>query len=55
MLQRRCPVLPGDTPDTLADRVFEQELIAYPEAINLIATGRVKVENGRVLPAGLAV
>ena len=33
ILQRRCPVLPGDTPDTLAARVFEQELLAMPEAI----------------------
>ena len=35
LVQRRCPVLPGDTPDTLAARVFEQELIAMPEAIRL--------------------
>ena len=36
IVQRRCPVLPGDTPDTLAARVFEQECIAYPEAIGLM-------------------
>ncbi|MBI1372959.1 MAG: phosphoribosylglycinamide formyltransferase [Phycisphaera sp.] len=35
ILQRRCPVLPDDTPDSLAARVFEQELIAYPEAIRM--------------------
>lgn len=33
ILQRTCPVLPGDDPRTLAARVFEQECIAYPEAI----------------------
>ncbi len=33
ILQRTCPVLPGDDPHTLAARVFEQECIAYPEAI----------------------
>jgi len=33
VLQRACPVLPGDTPETLAARVFEQECLAYPEAI----------------------
>ncbi|KAA0212251.1 MAG: phosphoribosylglycinamide formyltransferase [Leptolyngbya sp. PLA3] len=33
ILQRRCPVLPGDTPDTLAARVFDQECLAYPEAL----------------------
>ena len=36
LIQRRCPVLPGDTPDTLAARVFEQECLAYPEAIRAI-------------------
>ncbi|MDX2147684.1 MAG: phosphoribosylglycinamide formyltransferase [Planctomycetota bacterium] len=36
VLQRRCPVLPGDTPETLAARVFEQELEAYPEAVRLV-------------------
>ncbi len=33
VLQRECPVMPGDSPETLAARVFEQECIAYPEAI----------------------
>ena len=35
LLQRRCPVEPGDTADTLAARVFEQECLAFPEAIRL--------------------
>ncbi len=48
ILQRRVPVLPGDTPDTLAARVFEQECIAYPEAIRLFAAGRLQLEGGRV-------
>jgi phosphoribosylglycinamide formyltransferase 1 len=39
LLQRSCPVLTNDTVDTLAARVFEQECIAYPQAINqLIAS-----------------
>ena len=33
ILQRRCPVLPGDTPETLADRVFAEECRAYPDAV----------------------
>jgi phosphoribosylglycinamide formyltransferase-1 len=33
IIQRRIPVLSGDTPDTLAARVFEQECLAYPQAI----------------------
>jgi formyltetrahydrofolate-dependent phosphoribosylglycinamide formyltransferase len=39
ILQRRCPVLPGDSPDTLATRVFAEELEALPEAIQRIARG----------------
>ncbi|MCK5373726.1 MAG: phosphoribosylglycinamide formyltransferase [Alphaproteobacteria bacterium] len=35
--QKRVPILPGDTPDTLADRVLVQEHILYPEAIRLVA------------------
>lgn len=33
VLQRTCAVLPDDTAEALAARVFEQECIAYPEAI----------------------
>lgn len=33
LLQRRIPVLSGDTPESLAARVFEQESIALPEAL----------------------
>jgi phosphoribosylglycinamide formyltransferase-1 len=45
ILQRTVPVLDDDTPESLAARVFEQECIAYPEAINLIAAGRLRVEG----------
>ncbi len=45
IVQRTCPVLEGDTPDTLAQRVFEQECIAYPEAIRLIAADRVNTNQ----------
>jgi len=37
LLQKRVPVLPGDTPDTLAERVFQAECDAYPEAIRRMA------------------
>jgi phosphoribosylglycinamide formyltransferase-1 len=47
LVQRCCPVLDDDTPETLAKRVFEQECVAYPEAIRLIADGRVKIEGRR--------
>ncbi len=53
ILQKAVPVLDDDTPETLAGRVFEVECEAYPEAINLIVQGRVRVEGRRVyiLPA----
>jgi formyltetrahydrofolate-dependent phosphoribosylglycinamide formyltransferase len=34
LLQKTCPVMAGDTPDTLAARVFEVEKAAYPEALS---------------------
>lgn len=40
VLQRRCAVLEGDTPESLAARVFEEELLAYPEAIRMFAAER---------------
>jgi len=46
IVQRTCEVENDDTPDTLAARVFEQECIAYPEAIRLFAAGRLSIENG---------
>jgi phosphoribosylglycinamide formyltransferase-1 len=48
ILQRTVPVLPNDNPATLAGRVFEQECIAYPEAIALFAAGRLREHAGRV-------
>jgi formyltetrahydrofolate-dependent phosphoribosylglycinamide formyltransferase len=48
VLQRVCPVLERDTPETLAARVFEAEKLAYPEAIQLFAQGRLKIEGSRV-------
>jgi formyltetrahydrofolate-dependent phosphoribosylglycinamide formyltransferase len=48
ILQRTCEVRDDDTPETLAARVFEQEKIAYPEAIRLIQQGAVKIDGRRV-------
>jgi phosphoribosylglycinamide formyltransferase-1 len=36
VLQRTVPVLPDDTPDTLADRVQAAEREAYPEAVRIM-------------------
>lgn len=48
ILQRIVPVLDDDTPDSLAARVFEAECQTLPEAIRLIAQGRVSVAGRRV-------
>jgi phosphoribosylglycinamide formyltransferase-1 len=48
ILQRAVPVLDDDTAETLAARVFQAECAAYPEAIQLIADGRVRVEGRKV-------
>lgn len=37
IIQARVPILDGDTPQTLAARVLEQEHRIYPEAIRLFA------------------
>jgi len=48
ILQRTVTVLPGDTAASLAERVFEQECIAYPAAIRLFAKGRLLVRGRQV-------
>ena len=52
IVQRCVPVKEGDDPDTLAARVFQAECEAYPEAIELIAAGRVTVQGRRVIISG---
>ena len=48
ILQRVCEVRDDDSADTLAARVFEEEKIAYPQAIRLFAQDRLKIEGRRV-------
>lgn len=40
ILQRRCAVEAGDTPETLAARVFELETQAYPDALRRLISRR---------------
>ncbi len=49
IVQRTCPVLEGDTADTLAARVFREECIAYPQAIRLFQAGRLKIVGRKVI------
>lgn len=48
ILQRVVEVKDDDTAETLQQRVFETECEAYPEAIRLIAEGKLKVVDRRV-------
>lgn len=49
LVQRCCKVEEDDTPATLAARVFEQECIAYPEAIKLFTENRISVQNSKAI------
>ena len=50
ILQKAVEVEPGDTPEILQRRVMEQaEWKILPKAIDLIANGKVKVEDGKTV------
>ncbi len=44
--QASVPVHPSDTPATLAERVLGVEHKLYPEALKLLASGKVTLKNG---------
>jgi phosphoribosylglycinamide formyltransferase-1 len=48
ILQQAVPVLPKDDEDSLAERILREEHILLPQAVKLIALGRVVVEGRRV-------
>lgn len=49
ILQAAVPVLPGDDEKTLAVRVLAQEHRIYPQALRLLAEGKVRLQaDGRV-------
>jgi phosphoribosylglycinamide formyltransferase-1 len=54
VLQGVVPVRQQDTPETLAARVLQAEHRCYPLALDLVASGRVRVVDQRVLIAGAA-
>jgi len=51
IVQRAVPVMPGDTADTLAARILEEEHRAYPEAVRMILDGGWRVEGRRFVAA----
>ena len=52
IIQAVIPVLPDDSPETLAERVLRQEHWIYPLAIRWFLEGRLSIEDGRVLLDG---
>lgn len=51
IVQKCVPVLDGDTPETLHARIQIQEHLAYPEALSLLATGKLRLEGRKVVVA----
>jgi len=52
VLQKSVPVLPGDDPHALAERILEQEHLAYAEAIARVLSGNYQIVGRRFLPKG---
>ena len=50
VLQRSVPVLPTDDAHALAERILEQEHLAYPEAITRVLSGKYEIVGRRYLP-----
>jgi phosphoribosylglycinamide formyltransferase-1 len=50
ILQRSIPVLSTDDAHTLAERILEQEHLAYAEAIARVLSGRFEIAGRRYLP-----
>jgi phosphoribosylglycinamide formyltransferase-1 len=48
VIQARIPVLPGDTEDSLAERLLAEEHVIYPKAVRLFIEDRLSIENGEV-------
>lgn len=48
IVQKVVEVKEDDTADTLSARILEQEHKAYPEAINLVLSGRTEIEGRKV-------
>jgi len=55
IVQGALTVQPGDTEDALAKRVLAVEHRIYPEALRMVAEGRVTVADGRCLIDGVPV
>jgi phosphoribosylglycinamide formyltransferase 1 len=54
IVQGVVPVHPDDTPERLADRVLRAEHRCYPLALDLVASGRARLEGEEVVLEGTA-
>ena len=52
IVQRTVPVLAGDDEHTLADRILEQEHIAYSDAIRILVEGKYEIEGRKIRTVG---
>src|SRR6202040_1932682 len=48
--QAIVPIEPGDTDETLAARILNEEHRIYTEAVRLVLSGKFRIEGRRVLP-----
>jgi len=51
VIQRAVTVMPGDTAESLAERILEEEHRAYPEAVQMVLDGGWRLEGRRFIPA----
>ncbi len=49
IVQAAVPVLDDDDDDSLSARILEREHLAYTEAINVVLSGRFRIEERRVV------
>jgi len=49
IVQKTVPVLDSDDEHTLAERILDQEHVAYPEAINAVLGGKYEVKGRRLI------
>jgi phosphoribosylglycinamide formyltransferase-1 len=55
IVQRAVSVLPGDTAETLATRILEEEHRVYPEAVQMVLDGGWRLDGRRFVPAKSAI
>ena len=49
LVQKCVPILEDDTPETLHARIQIEEHVAFPEALNVLCSGKYRIEGRRVV------